>query len=108
MVNKLVPRTLARFVRVASTRRGHLTLLAENGAVAAKLKQIVPRLREALAAKGKDFSGITVRVQTQSFPPARRPPPVLSAQARQSLARLASDLPPESPLWHALSRLLSR
>lgn len=104
----IAPPALARSVRVGPVRDGVLTLFADNGAAAAKLKQQLPRLLSSFRQRGHDLTGITVQVQvtTPSWSPRKtvsRPP--IPPAALAGLRALEQELAP-SPLKRALTNLL--
>ncbi len=105
----IAPNSLARFSRVGPVRDRVLTLYADNGAVAAKLKQQLPRLLLNFRQRGHDLNAIRVVVQVNGVSPkpgpARRQP-VIPAAGMASLAELEHDLAP-SPLKRALTDLLA-
>jgi hypothetical protein len=105
---QLAPASLIRYSRVLQIERQILTLAANNGAIAAKLRQIVPELTRLFQNKGCEITGIQVRVQV-TFPAAERthPPPMLSAAGRKRLIELAGELP-DSPLKSALQRFAQK
>jgi hypothetical protein len=65
-VRPLLPAALARHVQSGPADDEGWTLLAGNPAVAAKLRQLQPRLEAALKQKGFERSGIRIRVQSAS------------------------------------------
>ena len=85
-----------------------LTLYADNGAIAARLKQQLPRLLLNFRQRGHDLNAIKVEVQVKTLPfegsksPPRLPIP---AAGLASLEQLEHDLEP-SPLKQALTHLL--
>lgn len=82
-----------------------LVIAADNSAVAAKLRQLSPRLTQYFQDNGHEVTGIQIKVQVSSSPPARRSSPrALSLAAQQKLVTLAEQLP-DSPLKQALQRL---
>lgn len=110
---RVVPGHLAESSRVANYRAQSRTLvvLAETGAVAAKLRQMAPSVATELARHGYDCTTVHVRVQARPAvfavvgrPPCGRP---LSPSACDRLRALSESLPP-SPLREALERLLQR
>jgi len=58
-----VPAGLAQASQVANFRDGMVILVAGNSAVAAKLKQLVPRLTALFQEKGWQINAIKVQVQ---------------------------------------------
>ena len=104
-----VPRPLARGARVANLKLGKLIIHADNGAIAAKLRQIIPTLVEAFRKNSAEVTGIEVKVQ----PRADRGPVILNAshapigdRAKQGLTSLAESLPENSPLRGALKHFV--
>ena len=64
-VRAVLPGAMAAHVRPGPIDDEGWTLLAANAAVSAKLRQLEPRLMEALLRKGLKVNAIRVRVQTQ-------------------------------------------
>ncbi len=62
-VRACLPPAMAAYVKAGPLDDEGWTLLAANAAVSAKLRQLQPRLVEALAAKGFKVNAIRVRVQ---------------------------------------------
>lgn len=102
---QVAPASLRRYSRVLQLEQKILTLAANNGAIAAKLRQLAPELTRQLQNLGCEVTGIQVRVQV-TLPAAEHTPtpPTLSATGRQRLIELAVELP-DSPLKSALQRL---
>lgn len=103
-----VPAELRPHAQAAGLKHKRITVLADNGAVAAKLKLIAPSLLKTLQNKGLEVTSIRVEVQVKSAR-QRRPDTArkINASAAASLLRLAQELP-DSPLRAALERLASR
>lgn len=106
--NGIVPEALRAHTRAGSVKHRRLTVFADNGAVAAKLKLLSPNLLKNLQNKGLEVTSIRIEVQVQS---KHRTRPVsartLSSQASSSLSQFAEQLP-DSPLRDALRRLAGR
>lgn len=103
-----VPRAQIRGARVANFKLGKLVLHADNAAVAAKLRQIVPTLVDVFRREAAEVTGIEIKVQPR---PVKRAPPkedraALGERAKQGLTSLAETLPADSPLGEALRRLV--
>lgn len=103
-----VPRAQIRGARVANFKLGKLILHADNAAVAAKLRQIVPTLLDVFRREAAEVTGIDIKVQPR---PVKRPAPkepraALGAHAKHGLTSLAETLPGDSPLGEALRRLV--
>jgi hypothetical protein len=107
---RTAPRELATSSRVKGCRAGTLFVVADNAAVAAKLKQLAPRLLAAIRENEAEINQIRIEVQVagrEAFSPrpARKKP--LPAAAAKEFAALAATLP-DSALKAALSRLAKR
>jgi len=108
----VLPAALGAACQVAKMENGRVTLAVPNAAHAAKLRQLAPRIAEALAARGWNVSEIAVRVQAgmPGSAPAVRPPREtvpLQDQDLQAFAELHSSLRP-GRLADAVARLLAR
>jgi hypothetical protein len=106
----LAPPALARASRVAGCRSGILLLSADNAAVAAKLKQMTPRLIAAMKQQAHEVTSI--RVQVQPARPAhdsgkKRAKVMLTPNAVARFEQLAATVADES-LKNALRRLVGR
>lgn len=105
-----VPKPLVRGARVANLKLGKLIVHADNGAVAAKLRQIIPTLVDVfLNNEVAEVTGIEVKVQPRednrpNIPVASHKP--IGDRAKQGLTSLANRLPEDSPLRHALRELV--
>ncbi len=87
---------------------GQLTLYTSSGAVAAKLKLLIPNLLKKMQKHGLEVTSIRVEVQVKSQPRARtRMRLPLSRNAAQKLLEFADKLP-DSPLQQALKRMAKR
>jgi hypothetical protein len=102
---------LARQARVANFKLGKIAIFAANSAVAAKLRQMEPRLAHVFRSEAAEVTGIDIRVQ-----PGRqnRPAPIATDVAsignkqKQGLTSLANGLPEGSALRIALEKLVER
>lgn len=105
---QLVPEALKPYSRVGGVTQRRITVFADNGAVAAKLKMLSPTLLKNLKIKGVEVTSIRIEVQVQSTSkqPAK-PRRHLSSAAAESLNTLADTLP-DSPLREALERLAKK
>jgi len=66
------PPELSRASRVVGDHDGTLVIAADNGAIAAKLKQIMPRLLKNLQKQSAQVTGIRIQVQVTGQQPAPR------------------------------------
>jgi hypothetical protein len=105
-----VPPALAAASRISNFNSGLLVISADNAAVAAKLRQLAPRLRSHLEKSGIQVTGIRVDVQVKAHKikaehevTERALPP----DAIRKFSGLAERLP-ASPLKSALTRLARR
>lgn len=85
-------------------------IYAHNGAIAAKLRQIAPRLAEGFCKSGVECNEVRIKVQVpETAPPRFLPQPKpLSARTYAVLSQLRDTLPEGSALHDALSGLLAR
>jgi hypothetical protein len=104
----IVPAALRPYTRAGGVKHRRITVFADNGAIAAKLKLLSPNLLKNLQNKGVEVTSIRIEVQVQS---QRRAAPrvarTISDQAADSLAQFAENLP-DSPLRQVLKRLSGR
>jgi hypothetical protein len=101
-----VPEELAKRSRVADERSGTLVVAAETSAVAAKLRQLVPRIVADIVKCEPEVTAIRVEVQVnEDVAEKQQFRPQMSRQALKDLTQLRDTLP-ESPLRQALSRLV--
>ena len=105
LYEQIAPPSLALSSRVMQLEQKILMVQADNGAVAAKLRQLSPRLSQLFRDNGQEVTAIQVRVQV-TFQPATIPTtsPTVSITGRQRLIDLADKLS-DSPLKSALQRL---
>ena len=101
----VVPQPLQEFTRAGGLNHRRITVFADNGAVAAKLKLLAPTLLKNLQIKGLEVTSIRVEVQVKSTArPPKKTSRRLSSGAAASLSALAESLP-DSPLRTALQHL---
>jgi len=104
------PSELAAAIRVTDLKAGTLVVLADNPAVAAKLRQLAPRLLKHVQKQQAEITGIRVGVQVKTHKikdeheVTKHP---LPPEAIKNLGGLAEALP-ASPLKSALARMLAR
>ena len=104
------PPLLAQACRVKNFREGVLFIVAENTAVAAKLRQLTPRLLSNIRKQEPQITGIQVTVQvTGSRNEMGRPPQKneISVDSIDKLRNLSERIP-ASPLKSALTNLVRR
>lgn len=100
---------LGQASRLANFKSGIVVIHADNGAVAAKLRQLAPTLADAFSKKGIECNDVQIKVQAaekgkQSKTSTQKP---LSSRASHELEILRDALP-DSPLRSALETLLER
>ena len=106
--NEIVPKALAGASKVGVVRQQTLIIYANNGAVAGKLRQLVPSLLEKIQKRGVEVTAIRVDVQVETLPPGKKPKDLaVSDNALISLENLENSLT-ESPLKNALHTLIQR
>jgi len=102
---EVLPGNLATSARVALVKAGELILFADNGAVAAKLRQMAPRILIFLRQRGYEITGIHLQVQVRIRDnPLPQKQISLSSEARSAIDLLSEGLK-TSPLKTALKRL---
>lgn len=104
------PPSLAQASRVKNYRAGTLFLLADNAAVAAKLKQLAPRLVVSIQKREPEITGIRVEVQVKTSEREPRAKIKNSSLPTDSIEhfRKLSEAIPESTLKSALANLVRR
>jgi hypothetical protein len=102
------PPSLARNSHVLQLDQHTVVIAANNGAVAAKLRQMTSELISLFQARGYQITGIQIKVQVTAAPlVASSEPRVLGKAAQDALGKLDKTLP-DSPLKTALRRLGKR
>lgn len=107
---RAVPPALARASQVAGVRSGTLILWADNAAVAAKLKQLAPRLAAAVGDEREPVTTVRVLVQPGAAVQAAartREGRGLPPCAVEKFERLSATMP-DSPLKAAVTALVAR
>lgn len=102
---------LGRQAHVANLRVGTVVIHSLNGAVAAKLKQMTPRLLGVFRLEAAEVTGIDIRVQPDLE--QRRPRPEetrigIGAAQKQALTLLTARLAEGSALRMAIEKLVER
>jgi len=108
LYRKATPESLAKTSRVIGLEQHTLVIGADNGAIAAKLRQLIPNILKQIQKGSAEITGIRVKVQVDSPPVQNVPAPhILSEEGRRQIAALATSLS-NSPLKSALQRLIRR
>ena len=102
-----VPPELAKRSRVIDERSGTLVLASDSSGVAAKLRQLMPRIVADIVKCRPEVTAIRIEVQVTDGqrPPSPRMRPHIAARGLESFIQLRDALP-DSPLREALSRLV--
>ena len=108
---KMLPPSLAQYCALSGFSGGNLTICADNGATATKLRQMLPSLLLEFQATGYEVTAIRIAVQanyrnTQGRKFFRKNRSIGSAGI-ENLNTLASGLP-ESPLKTAIQSLAKK
>ena len=109
IIDATIPTALVRACRVANYRLGVVFIHADNGAVAAKLRQLAPSLCDELRSSGREITEIRIKVQPRdpgSPKQKGKTIPQLGSRTKQGLTDLSLSLPGDSPLKAALERLI--
>ncbi len=106
---KLAPPPLAQMCKISGLQDRVLVLYANNGAIAAKARQLAPTLLEKFQKRGFEVTSILVRVQAGFRPRQEKPPKTLrlGPAGVASFRQLAGELE-ESPLKQAIEAMLKR
>lgn len=104
----IAPLNLATSSQVIRLHQQTMVIAANNGAVAAKLRQMSAELISLFQARGCEVTLIQIKVQVTTPPPiVRTEPRKLGKPARDALNKLDETLA-DSPLKTALRRLVKR
>lgn len=107
---EIAPSYLAASSRVANCKSGKVVIHADSGAVAAKLRQMLPSLVGEFSLKGAEVTEIQVKVQpayvAMQHNKGGDKRSAVGESAKTGLQRLAGKLPEDSPLKGALERLV--
>lgn len=104
----VLPESMARCCSIANYKQGKVIIFAANGAIAAKLKLMLPTLSEELSKRAFEVTGLEVRVQAlgadlQPIEKSAR----MTPEAASGLARLHRQLT-DSELKTAIGKFASR
>ncbi len=101
----VVPADLVKFCHAVEVKNHQITVLAENNAVAAKIKLLTPSLLIQLKKQECEITAIRVKVQVKSaLQNKSKPLRKLSHTAAKQLGDLASKLA-GTPLGEALKKI---
>lgn len=104
----IAPKAIAQFSHASAIKNQQLLLFADNNAVAAKIKLLLPSLLIQLEKQGCEVTAIRVKVQVKSTPqPPKKTIKKLSNKAAVNIQHLAEKLA-GSPLGDALARLANK
>jgi hypothetical protein len=104
----IAPENLAKFSHASSIKNGQFTVIADNNAVAAKIKLFIPSLLIKLEKQECEVTAIRLKVQVKSTPPAKQKTiKKLSSQAAKNLNVLAEKIS-GTTLGDALARLAKK
>jgi hypothetical protein len=104
------PPDMVRASRVVNNRDGMLVIAADNGAIAAKLRQQAPRLLKNMQKQGGEVTGIRVQVQVERTSPAprnRAKKPPLTIDSIDNFETLSKQVK-DPDLSSALARFAAR
>jgi hypothetical protein len=107
---EFLPPEMKRISRVLNVKQGVVVVSAPTGAVANRLKQLLPSARMAFQESCGEITEVRVKVQAFETGPAHTPasPRAVSELARKKVVAGAAKLAPDSELGLALQRLLDR
>ncbi|MHB0990058.1 MAG: DciA family protein [Burkholderiales bacterium] len=106
---KIVPAGLAEASRIGQIDAGTISIYADHGAAATKLRQLVASITSALMQHGIAVSAVQIKVRTQAIPVRQCivNKPRITPAGLQQLDSLQQQLE-EGSLKNALSTLLDR
>ena len=108
LIREALPAGIASRTVVANLESGTLTIAIDNGATAAKIRQLVPRLLDKLRLQEPELNAIKVQVQvTVDHKSLHKKRIFLDHSARNALLTLSAHLE-TSPLQAAVRRLADR
>jgi hypothetical protein len=103
---EIAPDNMAQFSHISSIKNNQFTVYANNNAVAAKIKLLIPSLLIKLEKQGYEVTAIRVKVQAKSSPiPVPKFTKSLSTEAIHQLQKLEVKLSGTS-LGESLAKLL--
>jgi len=103
---EIAPDNMAQFSHISSIKNNQFTVYANNNAVAAKIKLLIPSLLIKLEKQGYEVTAIRVKVQAKSSPlPVPKFRKSLSTEAIHQLQKLEVKLSGTS-LGESLAKLL--
>lgn len=105
---QLLPDYLAASVEPGLIKGNTLVLFATHNALAARLRQIGPRLVADLQARGWALEALRIRVRPQPMPAAAPQKEAQMSPAGLTAIRTLSETLEPSPLQSALARMASR
>jgi hypothetical protein len=104
----IAPEQIVPYCHASSLENKQLLLRADNNAVAAKIKLLMPSLLIQLEKQGSEVTAIQVKVQVKSSPQAKvKVAKTLSKTSAASIDVLAKKLQ-GTPLGASLAKLASR
>ena len=104
---KAAPEEVTRCSRVGNETQGTLVLLADNGPVAARLRQSTPRLLAAIQQRWPEVTSIRIEVQVvRNSKVKKRQIRRIGTTGINDFQRLATSLSDSSPLRAAISKLI--
>ncbi|MFZ5531080.1 MAG: DciA family protein [Pseudomonadota bacterium] len=104
---RILPPAVRHGARPACWNAGTLVITTDNGAIAAKLKQLTPDLLFKLKNQGHEVSAIRIAVQVRESRAVPQSPRPLSSPDPASWRSLADSLEPGN-LKNAIERLLAQ
>ncbi len=104
----ILPANMAQLSHASNIKNKQITVFADNNAVAAKIKLLIPSLLIKLEKQGCEVTSICLKVQVKSTPtPKQKTLKKLSPVAASNLKRLADKLV-GTTLGDALDRLAAK
>jgi hypothetical protein len=105
VVLQVLPANLAGAINMSQTKDGQLILAVIDGAIAAKVLQVVPRLQKTVHQQGFEITGIRVQVQLRMRDNPLPQKQIFISDQASTLINALSERLAVSPLKSALKRL---
>jgi len=108
IVRASLPGNLGKYCSIGRLSEGSLSLYADNGSIALKLRQLTQSLLAKLRTRGLEIDSIRILTRVKpAAKPLKRPKPVMGEKGRASFRELADSLE-GSPLKSAVESLLAK
>lgn len=104
-LDSVLPPELRSRVKLVSMEAGCWLVYVDNGAIAAKLKQMTLTLVSRLQAKGQKIDSLRIKTAINTTPPKRAKQAHISSETLQHLRETVATMP-DSPIRQAFIKLI--